>query len=254
MARRQSRLVKYYRMVQGTIVRTYYNLPIGVVQCADWTDLPGNAWTAACLLTTLPGNRQEKEGRLGLHATVRTSQASTEHCQTISTLRDEEEWTGRPEQRAGCSDSAKVENRVAGWKHVVSDMPSDVVGLYRRSPTGQVLKLHDPCNLAVTEEAGNERSSLNYPISLKMGSDADGEPPRRATREEMREAKLPLPYRDSCAHLLIPLNRCRFENYYLPWKCVDERHSYEKCQYDEFKERVAKMEELRASKPGGRSN
>ena len=36
----------------------------------------------------------------------------------------------------------------------------------------------------------------------------------------MSEARLPLQYRDSCAHLLIPLNRCRFEEYYLPWKCV----------------------------------
>jgi NADH dehydrogenase (ubiquinone) 1 beta subcomplex subunit 7 len=40
-----------------------------------------------------------------------------------------------------------------------------------------------------------------------------------ATREEMSAARLPLPYRDSCAHLLIPLNRCRHEEYYLPWKC-----------------------------------
>ncbi|KAL2059264.1 hypothetical protein ABVK25_000556 [Lepraria finkii] len=80
-----------------------------------------------------------------------------------------------------------------------------------------------------------------------------GEPPR-ATREQMSEARLPLAYRDTCAHLLIPLNRCRFEEYYLPWKCVDERHSYEKCQYDEFKKRVAKMDELRAAKDGARSN
>jgi len=35
----------------------------------------------------------------------------------------------------------------------------------------------------------------------------------------MRDAKLPLAYRDSCANLLIPLNRCRFETYYMPWKC-----------------------------------
>lgn len=35
----------------------------------------------------------------------------------------------------------------------------------------------------------------------------------------MSAAKLPLAYRDSCAHLLIPLNRCRYEEYYLPWKC-----------------------------------
>lgn len=32
----------------------------------------------------------------------------------------------------------------------------------------------------------------------------------------------------------------------------DERHSYEKCQYEDFKRRVAKMDELRAKK-GGRS-
>lgn len=33
----------------------------------------------------------------------------------------------------------------------------------------------------------------------------------------------------------------------------DERHSYEKCQYEEFKLRMKKMDELRAEK-GGRSN
>ncbi|TVY55646.1 NADH dehydrogenase [ubiquinone] 1 beta subcomplex subunit, partial [Lachnellula suecica] len=54
-----------------------------------------------------------------------------------------------------------------------------------------------------------------------------------ATREQMSEARLPLAYRDSCANLLIPLNRCRYEEYYLPWKCETERHSYEKCQYEE---------------------
>ncbi|KAK3903307.1 NADH-ubiquinone oxidoreductase B18 subunit-domain-containing protein [Staphylotrichum tortipilum] len=83
---------------------------------------------------------------------------------------------------------------------------------------------------------------------------SDSEEPRRATREEMREARLPLAYRDSCAHLLIPLNRCRTDNFFLPWKCVDERHSYEKCQYLEFKKRVAKMDELRERKGGARSN
>lgn len=40
-----------------------------------------------------------------------------------------------------------------------------------------------------------------------------------ATREEMSAARVPLAYRDSCAHLLIPLNKCRYEEYYLPWKC-----------------------------------
>ena len=34
----------------------------------------------------------------------------------------------------------------------------------------------------------------------------------------------------------------------------NERHSYEKCQYEEFKLRVAKMDEIRAAKDGARSN
>lgn len=77
---------------------------------------------------------------------------------------------------------------------------------------------------------------------------------RPATREEMSEARLPHAYRDGCANLLIPLNRCRFENYYLPWKCVDERHGYEKCQYEDFKIRVKKMEELKAARDAAKSS
>lgn len=39
-----------------------------------------------------------------------------------------------------------------------------------------------------------------------------------------------------------------------PRDTQDERHSYEKCQYVEFKKRVAKMDELREAKAGARSN
>ena len=35
----------------------------------------------------------------------------------------------------------------------------------------------------------------------------------------MADARLPLAYRDSCAGLLIPLNKCRVKEFYLPWKC-----------------------------------
>ena len=52
--------------------------------------------------------------------------------------------------------------------------------------------------------------------------DADGRTVA-ASREAMSEAKIPLAYRDSCANLLIPLNRCRFNEYYLPWKCEVKR-------------------------------
>lgn len=52
-----------------------------------------------------------------------------------------------------------------------------------------------------------------------------------ATQQQMQNAKIDLAYRDFCAHLLIPLNACRRNEYFLPWKCEHERHVYEKCQY-----------------------
>ena len=50
--------------------------------------------------------------------------------------------------------------------------------------------------------------------------------------------RLPLEYRDYCAHILIPLNECRRQTWFSPWKCTDLRHSYEKCQFDEYQRRV----------------
>ena len=61
----------------------------------------------------------------------------------------------------------------------------------------------------------------------------------KCTREEMKAARLPLEYRDYCQHILIPLNECRRQTWFSPWKCTDLRHSYEKCQYDEYQRRVA---------------
>lgn len=54
-----------------------------------------------------------------------------------------------------------------------------------------------------------------------------------ATEQEMRDARVPIAWRDYCAHILIKLNKCRNENFYLPSKCVELRHAYEKCQYEE---------------------
>ncbi|KAL0409072.1 UNVERIFIED_CONTAM: NADH dehydrogenase [ubiquinone] 1 beta subcomplex subunit [Sesamum radiatum] len=67
-----------------------------------------------------------------------------------------------------------------------------------------------------------------------------------ATQEEMVEAKVPIPYRDQCAHLLIPLNKCRQAEFYLPWKCEAERHTYEKCEYELVMEDAADAEDPRA--------
>jgi NADH dehydrogenase (ubiquinone) 1 beta subcomplex subunit 7 len=59
------------------------------------------------------------------------------------------------------------------------------------------------------------------------------------SREEMHDAKVPLDYRDYCAHLLIPLNRCRQQEMYLPWKCETLRNAYEKCQHNDYTKRRA---------------
>ena len=66
----------------------------------------------------------------------------------------------------------------------------------------------------------------------------------KVTHEEMKAARVPLLFRDYCAHILIPLNECRTKSWFMPWACTDLRHSYEKCQYDEYERRVtiAKLE------------
>ncbi|CAM8936353.1 unnamed protein product [Rhodiola kirilowii] len=66
-----------------------------------------------------------------------------------------------------------------------------------------------------------------------------------ATQQELVENKVPIPYRDQCAHLLIPLNKCRQSEFYLPWKCENERHVYEKCAYELVMERMLKMQKIR---------
>lgn len=55
----------------------------------------------------------------------------------------------------------------------------------------------------------------------------------RVTQEEMAAAKIPLNLRDYCAHLFIPLTKCRVDNYYLPWKCKREKHAWEECEFQE---------------------
>ncbi|KAH9843503.1 NADH-ubiquinone oxidoreductase B18 subunit-domain-containing protein [Rhodofomes roseus] len=71
-----------------------------------------------------------------------------------------------------------------------------------------------------------------------------------ASQEELKQNRVPLAWRDQCSALLIPLNVCRKQKYYLPWECENERHSYEKCQYEDYlrrmkvlaKQKVAQLE------------
>jgi hypothetical protein len=40
---------------------------------------------------------------------------------------------------------------------------------------------------------------------------------------------------------------CRRASLYVPWKCEHERHSYEKCQYKDYKRRVQQAAEQQQS-------
>ncbi|KAI0352535.1 hypothetical protein OH77DRAFT_795249 [Trametes cingulata] len=62
-----------------------------------------------------------------------------------------------------------------------------------------------------------------------------------ASQAELKAAKVPLGWRDQCSALLIPLNVCRKEKMYLPWECDNERHAYEKCQYEDYMRRMKEL-------------
>ena len=66
--------------------------------------------------------------------------------------------------------------------------------------------------------------------------------------QAIKDAKIPLGYRDTCAHLLIKLNECRRETFFNPHKCSHQRHTYEECQYIGWLSRVDAKKELVAKR------
>mmetsp|Transcript_14151 Transcript_14151/g.17090 ORF Transcript_14151/g.17090 Transcript_14151/m.17090 type:complete len:95 (-) Transcript_14151:181-465(-) len=77
----------------------------------------------------------------------------------------------------------------------------------------------------------------------------EAEPKRDQDLEALKAAKIPLAFRDTCAHLLVGLNKCRRENFYSPNECGHERHTYEECGYNSWLQRIeAKKQETRIKK------
>ncbi|KAF0978964.1 hypothetical protein FDP41_002034 [Naegleria fowleri] len=64
------------------------------------------------------------------------------------------------------------------------------------------------------------------------------------SEDEMDKHEVPLYLRDACVHRVIPLNQCRHENFYNPFKCNEERVRYERCQYKRYLRWVQKSQEL----------
>ncbi|XP_054276983.1 NADH dehydrogenase [ubiquinone] 1 beta subcomplex subunit 7 [Macrosteles quadrilineatus] len=66
-----------------------------------------------------------------------------------------------------------------------------------------------------------------------------------ATQEEMDSLKMPMKYRDYCAHKYIEFQRCRKANF--PWvaACEHEKHEYHDCEYAEYIDRMKDYERER---------
>jgi NADH dehydrogenase (ubiquinone) 1 beta subcomplex subunit 7 len=64
------------------------------------------------------------------------------------------------------------------------------------------------------------------------------EPTAQQDVAALKEAKIPLAYRDKCGHLLIDLNKCRRANFFSPNSCGHNRHTYEECEYYAWLDRV----------------
>ena len=70
--------------------------------------------------------------------------------------------------------------------------------------------------------------------------------PRLDQDLELLKARQILPrHRDTCAHLLLPLDECRCETAYNPDRCTHERHIYEECMYIAWKQRVLKKKAMK---------
>lgn len=54
------------------------------------------------------------------------------------------------------------------------------------------------------------------------------------TQQQMEDFKIPLASRDECAHVLVKLSECRTATFYLPWKCVEKRNAYLRCEEKEY--------------------
>ena len=77
-------------------------------------------------------------------------------------------------------------------------------------------------------------SKFSFFYFLLLSSLLPTEPKTELSFEDVSQRRIPTRYRDGCVDLLAPLTDCRHTNFFLPWKCTKERHTYEKCLYEEF--------------------
>ena len=68
-------------------------------------------------------------------------------------------------------------------------------------------------------------------------ANSEAEPRREQDLQSLADARVPLSFRDTCGHLLVPLNKCRRQTWWSPNRCGHERHTYEECLYNSYLQR-----------------
>mmetsp|Transcript_22881 Transcript_22881/g.21997 ORF Transcript_22881/g.21997 Transcript_22881/m.21997 type:complete len:92 (+) Transcript_22881:163-438(+) len=64
--------------------------------------------------------------------------------------------------------------------------------------------------------------------------------------QALAKAQTPIAFRDTCGHLLVPLNKCRRQTWWNPEECGHQRHTYEECLYNAYLQRCeAKVQQVK---------
>lgn len=63
------------------------------------------------------------------------------------------------------------------------------------------------------------------------GHSPEAAPQKNQDLKSLSDHRVPVAFRDNCAHLLVKLNSCRRETFFDPGQCTHQRHIYEECEY-----------------------
>lgn len=66
-----------------------------------------------------------------------------------------------------------------------------------------------------------------------------------AKEEHLKSAKIPIPYRDFCAHYLLDYQVCRYKKMPLLYQCAHEKHAYLSCEARDYVLRMKEFERER---------
>jgi len=104
----------------------------------------------------------------------------------------------------------------------------------------------NPIRGAYTEHEVTPVTNSKPTFDPQLGFEYQRKPlEKKWTDEEMEAIRAPPNKRDYCAHLMIPMAKCRKENFPFIYKCKPEVHDYHHCQDEMQHLRVMEWERER---------